>query len=138
MVGEQEPVALEVAENEFKRFTDAMDLKLDPDSMSRKDRTDFFALKQTILDALQSRHVTINDDGEPVLHPKSGDDKTPITFHEPTGGTFSSMDLVNEKHKVAQLRQLMASMTKQPVKRFNALKQRDLKVCDALLLLFLA
>ncbi len=134
----QQTVSAEVAEAEFQRFIDAMDLKLDPDAMSKSDKTDFTALKQTIVDAIQTGHVAINDDGEPVLHPKTGDSKDPITFHEPNGGVFSSMDQVKDGHKVAKLRQLMAGMTREPAKRFTNMKQRDLKVCDALLLLFLA
>lgn len=129
-------VATEVCEAEFLRFVDLMDLDIDPKGMDEEDRLSFENSKRVVIRAMETENLVVNDKGEFIYRPKSDDDSE-ITFHEPVGGTLMAQDAKREGHDVAKTFAVLAAMTGQPAKRFSGMPQRDLKVCSAILVLFL-
>lgn len=130
-------VALEVAEEEFTRFVEEMDLEFDERGMDDEDRAAFRECKRRLIKAMVSGALVIDEKGRPVYSPRS-DDGGPITFSEPRGGDISQMDSKKTNHTIGKTRALMAAMTHQPEQRFAKLANRDLKVCESILILFLA
>lgn len=130
-------VAAEVAEAEFVRFVESMDLDVETSRMSEEDRQSFDAQKTRIVRAIMDGCVVVNEKGEPVFRPRSG---TPseIVFHEPEGAALMAMDNRKKGHDVSKMFAVMAEQTKQPATVFAKMPMRDLKVAQAIATLFLA
>jgi len=126
-----------VAEGEFQRFAESMDLDLDTKRMSAQELGEFEGLKRHVIRAMEQGRLVIDDKGQPVYTPKLGDTK-PITFYEPDGAVLMSADKKKAGENVAKTYAAMGAMTKTSAQRFSDMKGRDLKVCQALYLLFLA
>lgn len=129
-------VATKLAEEEFGKFIEAMELDVDPDGMDDEDKASFVSAKRVILKCIESNHLVVNEDGEPVYTPRKGD-KSPITFHEPTGASYMAMDQKKKNHDMTKLYSVLADMTEEPIQRFAKMKARDTKVCQAIIGLFL-
>lgn len=129
-------VALDVAESEFLRFTEAMDLDLDPKHWDAEDKKSFDDSKGKFLRAIQRGHLAVDEHGQPVFTPQL-EPKTPITFYEPDGACIMAVDLAKKNHDAAKTFKVLAAMTKQPEGTFAKMKNRDLKICQAVLGLFL-
>lgn len=132
-----EKIALDVAEVEFKRFGDLMDLDLDPLDMDEDDKKGFEQQKKRVISSIQNGSLIINDNGEPVFTPQGISDANPITFREPTGASLMAMDRKKRTEDVAKLYASMADMTGSSSGIFSKMKMRDLKVCMAITTLFL-
>lgn len=131
-------IASEVAEQEFNRFVDAMDLDVDPDGMDEEDLKGFETQKQRVIEAIKQGILVINDDGEPVFTPQRTQDIESITFYEPTGASLMAMDRRKKNEDMAKMYALMGSITKVHANTFAKMKMSDLKVCQAITILFLA
>lgn len=131
---EENVVDREVAEQEFERFADAMDLDVDPAGMDDDDRRGFEREKRIFLRAVQAGRLVVDEAGQPVYTPKGGE---PITFYEPTGATLMEMDRVKQGKAMKQTSVLLAAMTKQSPPRFANMKLRDYKVCQAIMAFFM-
>lgn len=129
-------VATEVAEAEFERFAEAMDLDTNVERMDDDDKAAFGNQKRRVVRAIEDGHLVVDDKGQPIFTPQLGD-TTPITFYEPTGASLMSMDKRKANENFAKVFGTLADMTKTSAARFAALKGRDIKVCQALYLLFL-
>lgn len=129
-------VTREVAENEFSRFVDAMDLDIEPETMTEEDRASFEVQRRRVIKAIESGLVVINDNGEPEIFTKTVDASS-ITFYEPTGASLMASDGKKKDDRVKQMYAIMADMTKQTPKTFAQMKRRELKVCEAIAVLFL-
>lgn len=129
-------VATEVAEQEFQRFAETMDLDVDPSSMTEEDRKSFETSKRRLIRAMESGHLVIDDKGQPVYTPRDGGE--PITFYEPTGASFMAMDGKPKNADIQKMFAVMADMTRRDAKTFAKLPNRDLKVCQTIAVLFLA
>ena len=130
-------IGSDVAENEFLRFIETMDLDVDPDGMDDEDKSNLKDARRRIVRAISGGALVINEDGDPVYTPKVGADRNPITFYEPDGGSIMAMDTKKRGHDVAKLYATMADLTKTSVAKFTKMKQRDLSVCQAITVLFL-
>ena len=130
-------VAREVAESEFERFTEAMDLDVDETRMDEDDKKSFGELKDRILRAIEQGHLVFDDEGQPVYTPRAGASTQPITFHEPTGASFMAMDTKKKDQNVGKMYAVMADMTHRDAKVFSSMPNRDLRVCQAIVTLFL-
>jgi len=130
-------IAPEVAEAEFARFAAAMDLDVDVERMDGDDKENFTKQKRRVTRAIEHGHLVVDDKGQPIFTPQLGD-TSPITFFEPTGSALMSMDKRKEGENVAKTYATMGEMTKTSAARFSAMNGRDLKVCQALYLLFLS
>ncbi len=132
-------VAREVAESELERFLEAMDLKerTDPSRLDAEERKNLTETKEDLIRAIMCGRLVINDDGCAVYTPKLGNTKA-ITFGEPSGAELMQMDKVKSGHTIAKQNALLGAMSGEGPQRFAVMKQRDLRVCGALLVLFLA
>lgn len=131
-------VALEVAEQEFSRFVELMDLDVETSGMDEEDRKSFEQQKHRILVAIQAGALIINEAGEPVYTPQRSSGTGPITFYEPTGASLMAMDRRKKGEDVSKLYAIMSDITKTHVSTFAKMRIADLKVCQAVLTFFLA
>ncbi len=124
---------------DFERFIDAMDIDGNTSAMNEEDRNGFEGQRKVVVTAITKGALVINDVGEPVFSPASVDVPSgTITFYEPTGAAYMAMDRKKKGEDVGKMFSMMADMTKQHPSIFAKMKQRDLKVCQALAVLFLA
>ena len=130
-------IAREVAEQEFERFAESMELDVDTSKMDAEDSKSLIQQRNVIVNAICCGRMIIDDKGQPVYTPCDSEGG-PITFHEPTGATFMAMDGKKKNADVGKLYAAMGDMTKQPPALFSRMKNRDLKVCIAVASLFLA
>jgi len=133
----KEVLARDAAEAELQRFFDEMDLVFNLDAMDAEDQAGIKGLKEVCIRSLQIGRLTIDDKGQPVFTPK-GQDAKPIVFREPTGADLMSMDMQKRNHSVAKSYAVMASQTRENITRFSKMGTSDLKVCQAISMLFLA
>ena len=135
----QKPAACsqEVAEVEFERFADAMDLDVNMSKMSEDDRQSFEPMKRRVVEAIIAGSVTINEKGEPVFRPAKSE-PAEIVFHEPKGSALMAMDARKKGQDVAKLYALMGEITGLPAVTFANMLNRDLKIAQAIVTLFLA
>lgn len=126
----------ETAEQEFVRFCDMMDLDLEAEDMTEDDRASFTRQRETILAAIESGHVSVDDEGQPTIHLKKpvGEMST-LTLYEPTGSTFLARD--KGKQDVSKMYSMITDMAHVPPGSLAKLKNRDLKVIQAIAVLFL-
>jgi len=140
MSDKKEPiVALEVAEAEFNRFAEMMDLDVDVSVMDDEDRTGFEKQKRRILRALQAGSLVINDNGEAVYAPQHerSTHKEAITFHEQSGASVMAVDGKKKNQNVAATFAMMGNMCKVHQNVFAGLVGPDIKVCMALFALLM-
>lgn len=134
----REQVAQEVAEQEFDRFVDAMRLDVDPAGWDDEDKKSFTDSRNKILAAMRTGSLVIDERGQPSYTPSYGDNTQPVVFYRPTGATLMAMDGRKKGHDQAKLLAAMADMTRENASRFAKMDLYDLKVCQSVMLLFLA
>lgn len=122
------------ANDEFERFLTAMDLHV-PAEMDEDDQNGFKRARDIFVRAVQQGQLHVNGEGEPVFAPNDGGKE--ITFHEPTGADIMAMDRVKKNLEQKRSYAIIASMTGEALVRFSKMRNRDLKVCDTILTLFL-
>lgn len=132
-------VAKEVAEQEFERFVEEMDLDLDTSQMDAEDLTAFNKQKSRIIRAIERGHLVINENGEAEYTPSNGRSKhqETIVFHERTGASLMAMDSKKKNHDVAKTYAVMADMCKVHQSVFAGLVGTDVKICEALFALLM-
>ena len=132
-------INIEVAESEFDRWADAMDLDLDTSGMDSEDRTAFDKQRNRIIRAVTSGALIFNESGEAVYTPQNARSKhtDPITFHERTGASLMAMDGKKKGYDVAKTFAVMADMCKVHPSVFAGLVGSDGKVCEALFALLM-
>jgi hypothetical protein len=131
-------ISVEMAEQEFERFGEAMDLDFDTSFMDEEDRKGFEGSKRRIVKAIMSGAMIINDEGCPVYTPQRAQgDVNPITFYEPTGATYMAMDRKKKTEDMGKMMALMADYTQTSSGLFAKMKNADFKVCLAVTTLFL-
>lgn len=133
----EQKVAREVGEAEFDRFVGAMDLDVDEARMDADDRKSFGELRERLVRAIVEGHLVVDDKGQFVYTPRTGNQTDPITFREPTGASFMAMDTKKKDQNVAKMYAVMADITGLDIKTFSKMASRDLKVCQAIITLFL-
>lgn len=131
-------IGLDVAENEFDRFMDAMALDDKCENLSEEDKEGFEKNKRVVIKALRKGSLIINDNGEPVFTPTRSEDKKQITFYEPTGAIFTAQDKRKDTEMFAKLNLSMGNMTKTHASLFVKMAVSDLQICQAIFTLFLA
>jgi hypothetical protein len=131
-------ISVEMAEQEFERFGEAMDLDFDMSFMDEEDRKGFEQAKRRIVKAIMSGAMLINEEGCPVFTPqRAGGDVNPITFYEPTGATYMAMDRKKKTEDMGKMMALMADYTQTSAGLFAKMKNADFKICLAVTTLFL-
>lgn len=140
MTDKKEPVvAKEVAESEFDRFVEMMDLDVDTSIMDEEDLTAFNKQKSRIIKSMMAGSLLINEHGEAAYapqHPRSTY-KELITFREHSGASVMAMDGKKKNHSVAATYAMMADMTGLHSKTFAGLVGSDIKICMAIFALLM-
>jgi hypothetical protein len=130
----EDVVAAEVAEDEFTRFVEMMDLDVDLSGMDEEDRRSFENEKRIFLRAVRRGRLTVDDQGQPTF--RTQDDRE-LVFAEPTGATLMEMDRAKSGKDVRKTYMLLAAITKSMPQTFSAMPLRDLKVCQAIMGFFM-
>lgn len=132
-------VSKEVAEQEFERFADAMDLDVDTTGMDQEDVNAFNRQKSRIIRAMMDGALVINEEGEAVFTPQrnASKHKDAITFHERTGASLMAMDGKKKGHDVGKTYAVMGDMCKVHPGVFAGLAGSDIKVCEAIFALLM-
>ena len=130
-------IAKEMAELEFDRFTEMMDLDVDESFMDENDLSSFGKQKRRIVSAISNGSLLINDKGEAVYTPQKSPTTDPITFHERTGASIMAMDGKKKNHTVSQTYAVMADMTKSHPSIFAKMRGVDIKICEAIFALLM-
>lgn len=135
----EDKIIREVAEQEFDRFADAMDLDLDTVGMDAEDLASMNKQKNRIIKAVMKGDLIFNDDGEAVYTPqhKRSKRKDPITFHERTGASLMAMDNKKKGHDVAKTYAILGDMCGIEPKEFSGLAGIDIKVSEAIFALLM-
>lgn len=137
----EQKIAAEVAEAEFDRWAEAMDLKrkLEHPQMNAESKEGLAVQKRVLLDAMMCGNLVVDDAGQFVFTPQLGN-QAPITFFEPDGACLMSVDQIAKQghREVAKGFAILGAMTKQGSARFAGMKVRDYSVCEAVQVLFLA
>lgn len=135
--GGDDVVAAEVAEAELARFAEAMDLDLDLEDMDDEERRDFSLQKRRFIRAVRQGHLSVDEAGQPVYRPYASKNTEPLVFREPDGAALMEMNRAKANKSIKQQHLVLAAITKTNPKRFADMKNRDLKVCYAVLTFFL-
>lgn len=130
------PIAVEVAEAEFDRWCAAMRLRFHVDKMDAEDRKSFDAQRQVLLDAICDGNLVVNNDGRFAFTPV-GEPGGTITFYKPKGAHFMEADNHKRSQEIKRGYAVMAAMTHENIRRFADMESDDLKVCMAIMALFL-
>lgn len=138
-MNEENKISREVAEKDFDRFVEEMDLDLDTAQMDQEDLTAFNRQKSRLLRAIERGHLIINENGEAVFTPNNKRSKhtEAITFHERTGASLMAMDSKKKNHDVAKTYAVMADMCKVHQSVFAGLVGSDVKTCEAIFALLM-
>ena len=129
----------EMAESDFDRFTEAMDLDLDTSEMDAEDLTAFGKQKSKIVKAIMLGSLVVNDKGEAVYTPRNERSKykEALTFHERTGASLMAMDGTKKNHDVTKTYKVLGNMCKVHPSTFAGLVGIDVKICEALFALLM-
>lgn len=125
-------VAPDVAEDEFWRWAEAMDLLIEPGDIDEEQQT----AKKRIIRAIKRGHLVIDEDGYAVFTPycsvSSYTDS--LKFREPDGAVFSSSDKKKQNERFGGAHAQMAALCKVHPNVFGSDKIRgeDYKICQAL------
>lgn len=131
-------IVQEVAEAEFSRFADAMDLDVDASAMTEDDRKGFNDQKNRVIRAIMRGALIVNAKGEPEYTTQRGDNAgVKLTFHEPRGASLMAMDRKKKGEDIGKTYAVMAEMCKVDAVTFARMELADLKVCQAIFVLFL-
>ena len=131
-------VDAETAAAEFERFADMMALDIDTSGLDDEDRADLGKIRRQFERAVMAGLLVVNENGEPVYTPNTGDYREAITFYEPTGADKMAMDAKKKGHDMAKTYAMIAAQTKVHAKVFAGMPNRHLKVCEGISLLFFA
>jgi len=132
-------VATEVAEQEFVRWVEAMGLKrkLNPDLLPEEDKSALRITKDEVLGAIEDGRLVVDEKGQFVFTPTSGD-TTAIIFREPNGAAFLSRDKFGDGQDQRKAFSVLCEITGQNLSRYGSMLNRDLTVCQSILVLFTA
>lgn len=136
MIKEQ-VVAQEVAEDEFNRFCDSMDIDNNTEAMTEEDEKSFKGPKETIIRAIMQGSLIVNDDGEPVYTPRNSPKVGELTFREPNGADYMAMDRKKDGQNISKMWAMADAVTKSTPGAISNLRNRDLKVVQAIMQLFM-
>jgi len=130
-------VAPEVAEDEFSRMCEALDLDLD--DLDKEDDERFQLLRKTVLKAIVQGRITVDQDGLATVHLKYPvGDVDSLRFKIPTGETLIALGDQKAKNQTTQSWKVLGDLTEKPSTLFGKMRQSpDLKTCQALGALFL-
>ena len=132
-------VALEVAQQEFERFIEDMDIDADQSVMDEEDKTAFNKHKSRMIKNIIRGSLVINENGEAVYtpHREASKHKDAITFHERTGASLMAADGKKKGDDVKKTYAVMGNMCKLHPGVFAGLSGPDIKACESIFALLM-
>lgn len=134
---EKKKTGTDVAEVEFQRFVDYMNLDVEDSYLNDEDKAGLATNRHRFIRAVEAGSLVVDEDGIPTYTPQKSDDVTPIVFYEPTGASLMAMDRKKEGADVGKMFTIMADFTKTNQGQFAGLRISDLNVCMAISMLYL-
>jgi hypothetical protein len=125
-------IAREVAEQEFDRFVEEMDLDLESGT-DDEDKAEVDKHRGRLVRAIMGGSMVVNDSGELVY--TVGEQV--LTFREPTGADLQAQDAKKAGQDFGKLFAILASITGTSAKTFAAMKSRNLNVCTSVMTLMM-
>jgi len=132
---DDQKIAQEVAENEFDRFVDAMDLEIEPDLMGEDEANAFEKQKRRIVRAIERGTLIIDEQGYAIYTPVHTTLDKPLRFSQFNGAALTATDGKKRDARASQLHAMMGQMTKVGPNTFTKMQGIDTKVCMALTML---
>lgn len=133
-----EVVSRDVAEAEFDRFCEEMDLDVDESVMDDDDRKSLAKARNKFVRAVMRGKLTVGNGGVPTYtYQPDGGDEVEISFPEPKGKAFLASDRGKKDQNMGKMFLIMAAMTGKPASIFSDMPNRDVSVCMAVAQLFL-
>jgi hypothetical protein len=128
----------EAAEEEFNRFAREWDLDLNVPDMSDEDRKSFEDQKRRLLRQIEAGRLVVDTAGVLVytLQQPRGEVKE-IPFRIPSGSAYMAMDRGKDGQSIRKLNAFLGEMTGLGPTIFANMDGRDVKVCQAVVSLFL-
>ncbi len=130
-------IGSDVAEQEFQRFVDLMNLDIEESFLNDADKAGLATNRHRFIRAVEAGSLTVDESGIPTFTPVKSDNVEPLTFYEPTGASLMAMDRKKDGADVGKMFTIMADFTKTNDKRFSGLRVSDLNVCMAIAMLYL-
>jgi len=121
----KEIICPEVAEQEFTRFCDRMDLEVKPENFDAAGLKVFNELKGTVLEAIRFGDVEINEKGCPAVRPSSTGITQPIVFQEWSYGAAEEADKYSKEGAFKKNRVMLSQLTGCEPYVFLKLNKRD-------------
>lgn len=131
-------VADEVLEREFARFAEAMDLDVELPGMNAEDKKSLVGCKRVIFRAMSRGRLVINEAGEAVYRAAHAGRDLEFWFPTPSGRALTARDTNLPGHDQEKLISSIAQMTRHKPGVITELPLADLKVLQAIAILFLA
>ena len=131
------PVSREVAESDFERFLDAMDIQVNPDKLDDEELDKFDDQKEKIVVSIERGHGVVNDDGIFEYTPHRIPDSETIIFYEGSGESLLASDGKKKNDDFRKLFAIMAKNCKIRPKVFYDMKSSDINVCVAVITLLM-
>lgn len=130
-------IAKDVAEKEFLRWAEYIDLDMDTSEMDVEDKTDFNKLKGRIVRAILSGKLTVSEDGAEITHQLILGKDTELTYAMPKGSGLLQMDQHKSTQMVGKTYAYMGAMSGRPHGYFANMDGRDVKIAIAVATLFM-
>jgi hypothetical protein len=130
-------VAREVAMAEIARWCDAWDIDTETGAMAEDDRGVFQNMTDRLTRKVCQGNLWIDDEGNPHFSPQFSEDRGELTFRIPSGADRLSWDKYKDRETIHRIFATLSGMTGQPPAYFSKMDGRDLKVAEALALLYL-
>lgn len=127
----------EVAELEFDRWSDCMELDLDTSAMDAEALDSFLKLKRRLIKNICTGSLVIDGNGKAVYMPKNLKLETALTFNQKNGAALQAMDGKKNNQDIAKTYAVMAALTKTHPSTFAKMEGNDLSVCMGLFLLLM-
>lgn len=132
-------IVREMADAEFDRFTDMMDIDVDQSGMDSEDEDEMLKSKNRIVRAIQKGDLVIDDDGQAVYTPSNVNSKydKPLVFHEQSGAAIIASDKSKKGQNMRATFAIMGEMCKVHPNVFVGLYGSDIKTCMAIFMLLM-
>jgi len=121
----------ESIDTEFERFIEMNDIDLDTEGLDDNTRRDIEADIRKVKRGIKDGRITIDDKGHATVHPRVSKDQKPITFGYLTGNAWMESDRKKGHQDVQKQFAVMGACSRRSVAHFGALRQGDLKYCQA-------
>jgi hypothetical protein len=126
----------ETAEAEFLRWCDTCRIDTDFDETTDEGSTRC-TMRLRLVKAIQNGAFAVDESGVGFMSADVKGEKVEVRFKNQYGGILAVMDRKKEGQNQAKLNASLAALTGLPDATFAAMHSTDLKICHAVILLFL-